>query len=356
MASREILKSEALANLRSSPLVSLSTIIVSCLIGFIAAQLSFNEVNGIMQSWKKRIDAGQTVLTVTTPSTAGLPGDRCEQLNSLNSVVAAGGRVASKTVKPDILPSKVFQLEEVTPGFSKVIWPGLPPATNTNVVASKDLAASLGLTAETFISTTDSQVPHLVTAVPELPPRIQQFQNSLAITVASASAIEACLVEVEPGALNDMEAVLTGWFATDQPVRVMKLVQPRETDVDPGQELAARISKVIPLGAGGTIAVFAFTMLWSRRIEYANYVLAGATREDVVRMHRAESILLYFVPLSMGIFVFLLANSSYLLGETVVLMALLIDCSAMLVTASLVIPVAKSYLSRIDAIKALKGA
>jgi hypothetical protein len=215
---------------------------------------------------------------------------------------------------------------------------------------------ALGLSKGSFLGTTDSKLPHVITAVPELSPRIQQFQNSLAVTVATASTVDACLVEAKPAALADVEAVLTGWFPTDQPVRVVKLIQPKGTDVDPEQELTARISKFVPLATGGALAAFAFTMLWSRRSEYANYILAGATRKDVAGIHLAEITHLYFLPLAVGIFAFLLCNSSHLLSETVLLQTLLIDCTATLITASLAIPIARRYLYRIDAINALKGA
>ncbi|WP_138414343.1 hypothetical protein [Sinomonas gamaensis] len=355
MATRSAVWGEVFATIRSTPVASISVALLSSVLGFLAIFASVADVQRITDSWNTKIASGSSVLTVTTATPAGLSAARCELLNDLDSVVAAGGRTASSSATSLLLPSRRLQIEHVTPGYPRVVWPGLDAGTNLSVVASSLLAKDFGLAAGLVFGIQDQPQPLVVTAVASAEPRIPQLQNSLTVAVADSSTVEACLVEAAPSAVRDVEALLTGWFGGPDPVNVFRMVPPKETDQDPQRDLSQRLSMSTPAAAGCAVAALAFLLVWARRKDFATYRLAGATRRETCDLFALEFALLYCVPLAGGVLAQLIISARELGETTVGVQAILIDAASLLAAATTAIPVTTLYLSRLDPMRTLKG-
>ncbi|MEA5457351.1 hypothetical protein SPF06_21765 [Sinomonas sp. JGH33] len=355
MATRSAVWGEAFATMRSTPVASIATAAAAFLLGFLGIFASFEDLQRIVTAWDRQIAAGSTVLTVASSSPEGLPAARCEQLNELDSVVAAGGRSASSSVTSALLPSRRFTIDLTTPHYARVVWPGLDKGANPSVVASSTVAQELGLGAGSGVAVQGVASPYEVSAVAAAAPRLPQLQNSLVVAEATSSRVEACLVEAVPSAVTDVEALLTGWFSGPDPVAVLRLVPPKDADQDPQSELTRRIGVAVPVGAGAGAAALACVLLWARRGDFASYRLAGASRREIFELFLIEFAHLYAVPLAAGATAQLALRSPGLGASAVVGQALLIDIAALLATASVAVPLAKAYLDRLDPIRTLKG-
>ncbi|MDQ4502616.1 ABC transporter permease [Sinomonas sp. ASV322] len=355
MATRSAIWGEAFATIRSTPVASIATAAAAFVLGFLAIFASFEDLQRIVAAWDRQIAAGSTVLTVASASPEGLSAARCEQLNELDSVVAAGGRSSSSSVTSALLPSRRFTIDVATPHYARVVWPGLGEGADSSVVASSTVAQELGLGIGAAVTVQGVTSPYEVSAVAPAAPRIPQLQNSLVVAEATAPRVEACLVEAVPSAATDVEALLTGWFPGPDPVAVLRLVPPKDADQDPQSELTRRISIAVPIGAGAGAAALACVLLWARRGDFATYRLAGATRREAFDLFLIEFAHLYAVPLAAGAAAQLALRSPELGTGAVVVQGLLIDCAALMTSAALAIPLARAYLSRLDPIRTLKG-
>lgn len=355
MATRSAVWGEAFATIRSTPVTSISLAILSFAIGFLVTFASLFDIQRITEAWNTKIAAGSSVLSVTTATPNGLSAARCELLNELDSVVAAGGRTSTSSATSLLLPTRRLQVEHVTPHYPRVVWPGLDAGANLSVVASSLLAKDFGLGPGLAFGVEGQDLPFVVTAVSSADPRIPQLQNSLTIAVATSPTVEACLVEAVPSALRDVEALLTGWFAGPDPVHVFRMVPPKETDQDPQRDLSQRLSMAVPAAAGLAVGALACVLVWARRSDFATYRLAGATRREIFDLFLIEFVHVYVVPLACGILAQLIARTPNVSGNAAGLQALLLDCAALIVASTTAVPVAATYFARLDPIRTLKG-
>ena len=342
MATRSAVWGEAFATIRSTPVTSISLAILSFAIGFLVTFASLFDIQRITEAWNTKIAAGSSVLSVTTATPNGLSAARCELLNELDSVVAAGGRTSTSSATSLLLPTRRLQVEHVTPHYPRV-------------VAGSLLAKDFGLGPGLAFGVEGQDLPFVVTAVSSADPRIPQLQNSLTIAVATSPTVEACLVEAVPSALRDVEALLTGWFAGPDPVHVFRMVPPKETDQDPQRDLSQRLSMAVPAAAGLAVGALACVLVWARRSDFATYRLAGATRREIFDLFLIEFVHVYVVPLACGILAQLIARTPNVSGNAAGLQALLLDCAALIVASTTAVPVAATYFARLDPIRTLKG-
>jgi hypothetical protein len=355
MASRDVLWSETRKNITATPLRSVFLFLVSFLVSATGMLISAVDLDGILAAWNRSIAAGSTVLVVTTKDPAGLSAARCDSLNAVPSVVVAGGRGGAESKTAELYPGTAFQVDRVTGSFPSLLWTDLPPEAVLDVVSAKSLGATLNVHPGDQIQLDDpTRELFTVDAVAVSEPRVPQLQNSLVIVDPTLRTVDSCMVEASPAAVSDVESLLTGWFTSSDPVTVLRLVPPRSTDIDGQAALSGRIGTWLPAGTGLALGALATLLGWSRRQDYANYALNGASRKDLFWMFRMEFVLLYLMPLSLGSASVILwelttprsATWSLSMGASVLLLML-----GSLVAFSIM----RTYLRSLDVIRVLKG-
>lgn len=345
---------EAFRNIRATPVRTIVTAALTMVLGALTVLAASFDVSAIHDRWLIAVGSGSTTFVVTSQRLNSIPASRCDQLRSVSSVVSAGGRTASRSVSPYPFTSERVQLEVVTPGFSQIMWPGLA-GTNASVVPSPAVAERFGLTqGATLALGAERTASYEVTAVPPGKPRVPQFSNSLLVAGAPVGTVNECYVESAPGAVSDVEKLLSGWFDPGLKPSVLRFVVPKSTDVDSQGELEQRTSRVAPLVAGMVLVIFALGAVWAKRQEYALYKLLGLNLRGLTRMLTVEWLLLYGIPLAAGFTAGMLFAAKMLLLP-VVWTAAATDIAVLVLLAATIPAMATLIIHRTDPINAIKG-
>lgn len=293
-----VVVSETAKNLRSAPVLASSTGVLVLLLGFIALAASILDVSAITARWEEKIARGASVWVVSTDRVRGLSAQRCDELNRVSTVVAAGGRLTSEEHRSRSLPGTRITIEEVTPGFTTILWP-TAAQTDTAVTAGTTLATDLGVVAGGRVALEDTaDVP--VTRVASQPARIPAFDRNLVIQAAPEGAIDQCYVEAVPGATADVETVLTTWFPASPRTNVLPFVDPRTLGRDSQTELDERASRHVPVAAAVATVILYLFLVWARRKDFALYRLLGLAPGKLLLMLGTEFALVCLLPLHCG--------------------------------------------------------
>lgn len=353
-AARSPIPREALRNLLASPVRTIVTAALVAVFAALTLLATAYDVSSIHHRWVTAVDAGSTTFVVTSPRLNSIPAARCDQLRAVNTVVAAGGRISSRSISPLSFRSERVQLETVTPGFAQLMWPMLA-GRDTSVVPSPAVAERFGLVpGAIFALGAERSEAYELTAVPFGEPRLPQISNSLLVTGAPTGLINECYVESEPGAIEDVERLLAGWFDPGVNPSVLRLVQPKATDVDSQKELEQRASRVAPAVAGAVLVIFALGSVWARRQEYALYKLLGLKPKDLATMMAIEWLFLYLLPTAIGFTAAMLFVTASLLMP-VVWTAVSIDMAVYTLLVMTIPALATLATHRIDSINVIKG-
>lgn len=348
------IRGEALRNILATPVRTIITAALTVVLGALTVLAASFDVSSIHDRWRTAVESGSTTFVVTSQRLNSIPASQCDQLRSVSSVVSAGGRTSSRSVIPYPFKSERFQLEVVTPGFTQIMWPGLAGA-NASVVPSPAVAERFGLTqGASLVLGGERTATYEVTAVPAGKPRVPQFSNSLLVASAPLGTVNECYVESAPGAVSDVEKLLSGWFDPGLKPSVLRFVIPKSTDVDSQEELDQRTSRVAPLVAGVVLVIFALGTVWAKRQEYALYRLLGLNLRGLTRMMVVEWLLLHVIPLAVG-FTGGMLFATKALFLPVVWTAAATDITVLGLLVTTIPAMATLIIHRTDPINAIKG-
>lgn len=307
---------EAVRNLWANAFFTGIIALAAVVVGFAVPAVTLWEVASIRTDAESEVRAGVNVLRVTGEDGALLPAGRCEALNSVPGILAAGGLAVRSTVFPAARPSDVVTLISGTPTLGQVLWPSHAPQTTTSsVVVGSTTAETYGLTSGSTFGYEVRGDPTPLAAVVDrsgvASTRDPQLDTSVLIATAPTGRVRECLVEALPGARTAVEGMLNGWFdATDGTV-VSPFYLPVTSSASPDERLAARTTQYVPAIAALVLVSGMVSAWFSRRAEYSLYRMLGLNRRGSLLMQTVEMTVAVIVPLCAGLVTAMLAMEEY---------------------------------------------
>jgi hypothetical protein len=235
---------------------------------------------------------------------------RCDQLNALTGVIAAGGIVSRDAVRVATRPNESVELIRGTAGLAAILWPGvqLDQSEGVDFVSGSRNAETYGLDNGVYLALSDGNdwamtEPVLVSQVADPSTRKRSLDSAFFEAVPPDGSIVECLVEASPGARKKVEAILVGWFPPESGTSVSPYFQL----IDPGstaeQKLQNRITQHLPWAALLVIVTAVIGIWHSRRQDFALYRSLGLRNTQFLFFLVLESALLVLIPVSLGLFI-----------------------------------------------------
>ncbi|UJP09307.1 hypothetical protein L2X99_12800 [Microbacterium sp. KUDC0406] len=292
---------EALANLESRWLFATLIALLVFAGSFGSSLLVAAEVRAASQLHESLVERGATGFAVTSTTADGLSSVRCEQLNNVAGVDAAGAR-ASTTQRS----SSALVMRVVTPGYVKAVMPTVN--SNPKVVAGDKVAASNRLVAGSRLTQEELPGETLQVSIVAPPtPRDPRASSELLLVQPPVGQAQECFVIAEDGASAGVEALLTTWFLHDG-VDVSPLRPSSGSEITAQALMEARASRIVPAAVAVGCVVF-LLLFWMVRIsDFALYRMLGADRGAVAAQLVIEASMLLFGPAASGMAFALLAS------------------------------------------------
>lgn len=345
------LLSEAARNLRAHALLSTLTALAICLVTAGALVASAYDVERIVQREEARVSAGVNLWVAVPKDAEGqFSAWRCDALNRLDAVAAAGAVMASAT--PDPLVGPGFQLQYGTPRLAQVYWPDVP-ATADAIVGAR-VADTYGLgQSSMWALEIDSIQSMLPTTTAPLTTRNPAWNDIVVVPQVPTGLVRSCWVEASVGHREGVEALLLSWWSGTT-VDVSPFVRTDPSALTPQEELSSRVSQHLPIVAGILALIILISNWVIRRAEFALYTLQGLRRTQILTQTSLETLALAYVPVvwaAMAAFAALIATGAH--GLTLQILAM---DSVRILCLTLLGPAASLLvLGRRNAIARIKG-
>ena len=278
---------EGLGNLGSNAFRSLA---LSAIAAAALGGLAFMELRqaGELTQFARDYQSGGAYVAIASVPGGGLSGARCQALNGVDGVRAAGAMRGTGTVTFVSAPGVLFQSADVTPGLLGVWAPGVPGPSGAGILAGSALATELGIRAG-LVARVDANGPTHFSAVYDFSRRNPQAARWALSPVPAAGAFDECWVEFSPGSYQGGKEMLAARFAegsADPVVRPYR--RSDEFTRNPAAEWASRPQQrgwiAVPIVLFGLGLVSA----WFRRSESALYLAMGTRRAQLAVMASAE--------------------------------------------------------------------
>lgn len=297
---------EAWLNLSASLGPSLGVAVVSLVVGAGLPAVAGFEVSEIVRDADQAIAAGTNMMSLTAEDRAPLSASRCDELNNVDGVLTAGGIVSRSAAYAATRPNEPLQLIHGTVGAASALWPMLTEPTGTaGVLVGADTASLFGLSVGSRLMLSESagtspSVSVLVDQVAGKTVRDVTLDGAIFVSVAPTGMITECLVEAQPGARQQVEAVLIGWFRADLKVAVSPYFVSNAPGSLPADELRGRLTQYLPALAFVLLFVSLAGYWFARRSELALYRTLGISRPQLLGMLATEALLLVLIPVNLG--------------------------------------------------------
>lgn len=345
---------ETVANLLAHRILSGLLASVGIIAPCLALVLAISEVNGIAAREQELVDRGATVFSITAVDREPLSASRCDALNGIGGVIAAGGIVGVESLHALLPDYRFLPLASATPGLARIYWPE-SAARGTGVTVGAGTASDFGLVAGSLLAVSGGEdaryLPVADAAAPS--PRSEAYDLALLEAVAPAGGTYECLVEGRPGAGRDLEAALVGWFP-GVPTSIHPYFSLPDTGRTPAAEMRDRLSFWLPLAAAGLVTAALLTWWMMRRPELALYAVLGLNRNALLLMLVVDWAVLAVLPGSIGITVASVVSSGLINGVPVPAAAVL-DIGRYLVALVPIPVLGYLALARVSAFDSLKG-
>ena len=236
--------------------------------GALALGLTSAEVTRILDLQDDLVSAGSTSLIVSASRPGGVDAVRCEQLNTVEGVRAAGARGSLLSSETD-----GAKVRAVTRGYAQAVLPGMDPASE--VIAGATAAESRHLISGSGITSPEQSIALEVDAVASPSLRDPRVNAEVLVIHPPTFSANSCLVVAEPDRHAGVDALLTTWFGADD-VLIAPLIARGDVTDSPQSLLESRPGRMISVvaGAGSLMMLLAAWMV--RRSDFALYRLLGA--------------------------------------------------------------------------------
>ncbi|WP_158268743.1 hypothetical protein [Homoserinimonas hongtaonis] len=293
--------SEALANLRASLGFGLILFFVSLLAGGGIAAASTLEAGSYAHKWHQQVQTGRFVFTIASATSATLDASRCDALNSISGVSAAGAITSERDIEFPQTGNQTWRESTVTPRFPAAAWnDGPPPFSGSNAIFPNELADLLSAVPGSRFTVVDkatgAESSTRVEWTSEHRSRIDGINRNVIRLGEPSGATKICYVSTEPAAFLDVGSAARGWFG--EPVQVSELGQ--QTD---GAGLSIAPARLMDWGwvaVAAAVLLLASSWWFARRADLALYRLLGMATADFLRMMTTECALLVLAPTALG--------------------------------------------------------
>lgn len=347
--------SETLRNIASRRWLALAMVLTSITCGAALVMAAGNEVASIENYSDQLVAHGSNVFSVVAQDNSPISAARCDALNSVDGVLAAGAIVGKRSASLALSANVPVEIESVTPHYPKVVWPGdtAIALNGSGFDAGSRLGSKLGFTSHSRISLGPKEVAWVRRAVASSP-RVAEVDSKLLEPVIPDSKMltNQCLVEAASGTLSGVESLLGSWFPPDPVTFVSPLVKDPFIGEAPQTRLDGRITQNEGLVVFTILAALILMVWLVRRSDFALYRILGMDRRHLAQMLAIEFGLLVEIPLSAGTSLGILLLPAVLSGTALEATSLeTLKCMILLVLVPLL---GLAMLSRGGAIRALK--
>ncbi|GAB4082747.1 hypothetical protein GCM10028783_36970 [Modestobacter muralis] len=296
---------EAVRNVAATPLSSLLRVTIAAAAAIGCVAFTVHDVDGISTRFDEQVAAGRYVWREAgVTETARIPAARCDALQAVDGVQAAGSVLERATTGAANQPLATYDVLRVTPGYVSAVWPQAQVLTDGVVVGSL-AAANLGLVPEaalTFTRPSRTWVPDTaaVSMVMDPSPRDTAADRQILIVSPPVGTTTECVIAADPGAANDIGTLLSSWFPADTESVTTPWLRNNQLGISPDEELQDRRSQ-FGWPAGFLLLFLTTAYLWyGRRSDDALYALLGIRRGALFLMHLCEVVLLGVLPASIA--------------------------------------------------------
>lgn len=316
---------EAFANLRSSWVLSLCVASTAALGGIAVVETTTSEVTQVIDTHLAAVGRGSTVFSVSSTDGTPISAARCDALNSVTGIRAAGAVLSSQTEAFPLGATRRAYVTLGTPGLIAVIWPFdanvSRPATP---VVGATLAKEYGLVEGASLPLGGTIYSDVVVAT-STSPRDDNYDNRVVVptTVTPETVARSCLVDAAPGSRSTVERLLTEWFPAVPPVFAVPVVDVGAYP-DAGQMMVSRATQLSGLVGALIITVVYGLVCTMRRADYALYRILGMSSWSRLIMLSTETVSLVLVPLAAGAALGLILSSP---ADQVVIHAVALELS-----------------------------
>lgn len=349
---------EALRDLAARWVLTVLVAVVALGAGASTVLLVAREVDHVRAVWDEQVADGRFVLVVGGTRGPGVGAASCAAVADWPGVLAAGGRVATGSVRLVTAPASRYDLAQVTPGYLRVLWPGTSDPAADEVVVGPHAASSTGLRPGSAVAWAPvgagaaDRVDAVVTTVPRTrTARDPSADRQLFAVVPATGTVDRCLVDVDPDQYAAVLPALRAWFgdAAAAPQPVVDLTRA----VDPEVALAERASAWWWALAGATVVAAAAASWAVRRPDVALHRLLGADTGTVAVRLAVDVIVAVVTPLLAGVAVAGIAVAP-LLAHDVVRAVVLADAGRLLVAVTVLPVLGLAVVGRGSVFRALK--
>lgn len=312
------LVSEVGRNLISAPLRSSVSLLVAAAVGFGVIAVTTQDVGSTQAAWTAQREAGSYVLVVRPGGASAISAAACDALSVVDGVASVGAVMTVNESYAAALPTNRYAVMRVTPGFMSVAWPREKLAPFAAVTAGRVVSSDLGLKpGSVYVGRgTDGRQTsyHLeIGAATASASRFETADRSVVVATPPKGLVGECAVEAQPDSLRAVAGVLGDWFAPT-PVVVAPLLRESNTARNPQAELTSRLTRWLPLVAGGALIVLFAGSWWGRRLDASIYLLLGAGRTGLLLQAIAEAVLVTILPALVGAAVALVVLAASIQG------------------------------------------
>jgi hypothetical protein len=290
---------EVMRNLGSARRRTASLALVSVLIGATVALLTIVDMERISAINEQQYEAGSSAFQVVAPGGARADAVRCNAIQGITGVLAAGGIISADNVRLGVQPDADVSLLTVTPGFVAAAWPGLKSASGVSALAGSAYTA-LSWHRNTRVTYTNADGSPTVIRLDAVPSSRSMLglDRVIIAVVPPATTVDTCLVLADPPARSAVAAAVRGWFG--EGTSVQDVLVGSALVENPQALLDNRLSRFGWLAGGAAIALLLLGSWVARRAEFALYRLLGFRESGVLAMFVAEMALLALVPIQVG--------------------------------------------------------
>jgi hypothetical protein len=291
---------EAIRNLISSPTRSIVLAAGSVIIGAIIATATIVEVDQVVAVANQQEIAGAYAFEVVAPGGGAPDAKRCNALQNIDGVIAAGGVMATTDVRLDVQPDEDARILVVTPGYIAAAWSDLPDANRASVIAGSGFQNLGWQTGSVVRYTVDGTGRIVSTRLDEITqhPSMLNDDRVLVQVAPPAGTVAVCLVRARADSATSVSEALRGSFGAGTSIQDVLIRSSLLSD--PQQILDSRVSQLGWAFGAFVIAVLLIGGWVARRGEFALYRLLGFPDRGILAMLTVETIALGLIPAQLG--------------------------------------------------------
>lgn len=310
-----VLIREVFRNLRTRPVQNLMLVVLAFSCSVVAFAASTAQITGIYGEFQDSLRSGSNVWRVQSAHL--FPATRCTHLQDVAGIRGVGILHSNYTALVEELPGARVNVIQANPDYLQIIWGLEAPQGGAGIGA--DLHATLGLRVGSQLTLQRPSLNHssstkvtITTTYPETR-RLKGANQVIAIPVPPPRMVRECLIEVSPGALAAVEALLIS--AVDTGVSITRLHTWNEDFATPSVQMKSRVTIWIALAFPAVLLTLSSVLMFTRRSEWALYRLLGLRSSQQIRMLCYESIAVLWAPYSAGVFVVLVCSEAQILAS-----------------------------------------